>query len=154
MAGGDEGFLSRWSRLKRKDGQAKEASAPPAPVQDAPAPAPIPEEGEPPPDLPDIASLTKDSDFTVFLRAGVPEHLQRDALRALWKSDPIFSHQDGLTDYAEDFTNPEVVGDAVKTAWKIGRGFLEDDPEQTVAESTEKNRPETSDESDSPEKPA
>ncbi len=133
MAHTDEGFLSRWSRLKRtgaaqaKEGQGDAAPQvqPAQPITEAARDRQPDEVPQTPLDLPDVASLTKDSDFTVFLRANVPEHLHRDALRALWKSDPIFSHHDGLTDYAEDFANPEVVGSAVKTAWTIGRGFLD-----------------------------
>lgn len=49
--------------------------------------------------LPDIETLDKDSDFTPFLDARVPEELQRQALRKLWTSDPTFSELDGLNDY-------------------------------------------------------
>lgn len=122
-----EGFLRRWSRLKQAEPQPPEAPPPPPP-QAEPAAEPPPQ-----PDLPDIASLTKDSDFSPFLRPGVPEDTHREALRALWRSDPIFAVQDGLTDYAEDYANPDVVGDAVKTAWKLGRGFLDDDPPAVAA---------------------
>lgn len=147
MAGAEHRFLSRWSRLKRRAAveapAGRGAAAPVVPAVDEPAtgaseagdsPAVVETRPEPP-ELPDPATLTKDSDFTVFLRAGVPEDLQRQALRTLWKSDPIFSHHDGLTDYAEDFANPDVVGDAVKTAWKVGKGFFfaEDDATPQLA---------------------
>lgn len=39
----------------------------------------------------DIDSLTKDSDFTVFMRPGVPEDVQRKALRKLWTTDDAYN---------------------------------------------------------------
>ena len=88
--------LSRWSARKTKarreealtsEAKAVEQSvapeAPAVPVEskeNVPAAA-----GEP---LPDIDSLDKDSDYTVFMGEGVPEHLKRLALRKLWLSDP------------------------------------------------------------------
>ena len=107
MAKPDEKFLKRWSRLKRDDGP-----APAGPGHDAseggagsPPAAPEADSGDtpPPPDLPDIESLDKDSDYTVFLKDGVPEELRKLALRALWRSDPVLANLDGLNDYDEDF---------------------------------------------------
>ncbi len=49
--------------------------------------------------LPDIETLTYDSDFSVFLREGVPERLKQAALRKLWLSDAVFANLDGLNDY-------------------------------------------------------
>ncbi len=54
--------------------------------------------------LPEIESLEKESDYTVFLKDGVPEKLRRLALRKLWSSNPLFGFRDGLNDYDEDFT--------------------------------------------------
>ncbi len=98
MTGSDERFIDRWSRQKQ---DAREAT-------DSPVPAPEAEPSEPPAeidpaDLPDIDSLDKDSDYTVFMREGVPEGLKKLALRALWRSDPILANLDGLNDYDEDF---------------------------------------------------
>lgn len=76
--------------------------------------------------LPDIDSLDKDSDYTVFMGEGVPEHLKRLALRKLWLSDPVLANVDGLVDYGEDFTVAERMGDAVKTAYRVGKGLIED----------------------------
>jgi hypothetical protein len=39
----------------------------------------------------DIASLTKDSDFTVFMRPGVTEEVHIKALRMLWTTDSIYN---------------------------------------------------------------
>jgi Protein of unknown function (DUF3306) len=127
----DEGFLRRWSRRK--------AEARSAPIEDASVPAEAPpasreQPAEPekeasapidPKDLPDIESLDANSDFTVFMRPGVPEQLRALALRKLWRSDPIFSNLDGLVEYGEDYSIASWPKEAVRTAYKVGRGFLE-----------------------------
>lgn len=133
----DESFLSRWSRLKRKEAELAPEPAPkPAP---GPASPPAAAEAETPPadtpsaealdeealkELPPVESLTAESDFTPFLRAGVPEDLHRQALRKLWTSDPVFANDDGLKDYADDYTGL-FKGGIVKTAYRVGKGFLD-----------------------------
>ena len=95
-----EGFVNRWSRRK----QALMESDPPPPDAEAAGAKPQTEiENAPPPDLPDIESLDANSDYTAFLQDGVPEELQRLALRTLWRSDPVLANLDGLNDYDEDF---------------------------------------------------
>ena len=78
-------------------------------------------------DLPDIETLDETSDFSAFLREGVPEELQRRALRKLWRTDPVLANLDGLVDYGEDFTDAALVVDNLKTAYKVGRGLVQDD---------------------------
>jgi len=39
----------------------------------------------------DIEGLTANSDFTIFMKQGVPCDLQTRALRKLWTTDPIFN---------------------------------------------------------------
>jgi hypothetical protein len=95
----------------------------------SPAPQPPLEPEAEPDELPDIASLDKDSDFSAFLRQGVPEELRRRALRVLWRSDPVLANLDGLNDYDEDFTIVHTVAEAVRTAYKVGKGYLEDEDE-------------------------
>lgn len=46
--------------------------------------------------LPLIDSLTVDSDFTVFMKPGVPKAVQTMALRKLWRLNPAFGRTDGL----------------------------------------------------------
>ena len=53
--------------------------------------------------LPPIEALTSRSDYTMFLRPNVPVELQRQALRKLWLSDPIFAYRDGLDNYDYDY---------------------------------------------------
>jgi Protein of unknown function (DUF3306) len=128
----DEGFLRRWSRRKveaRNPAAAAASSEPAEPVlataEQTPevpgAPAPID-----PKDLPDIESLDVNSDFTVFMRPGVPEHLRTLALRKLWRSDPIFSKLDGLVEYGEDYSIQSWPKGVIKTAYRIGRGFVDE----------------------------
>ena len=148
----DEGFLARWSRRKRHGGAAPIASAAPAATgagEEAPVLAPLaPAGGDlpvsaaksdlprgdesadgPPPDLPTIESLGRDSDYTAFMRQGVPEALRRQALRKLWRSDPLLANLDGLNDYDENFAAyfEEAISKTVKTAYRVGKGFVGDD---------------------------
>ncbi|HEX4885724.1 MAG TPA: DUF3306 domain-containing protein, partial [Casimicrobiaceae bacterium] len=66
------------------------------------APAPTP--GEPP--LPDVESLTFDSDFRAFLSPKVEEGTRRAALKKLF-SDPRFNVMDGLDVYIDDYNKFE-----------------------------------------------
>ncbi|MFL1463595.1 DUF3306 domain-containing protein [Roseococcus sp. DSY-14] len=122
------GFLSRWSQRKLAEKEAPpepEAppppetaatpapapEAPPAPLADAPlaeAP-PSPAEAEPEFDLaslPPLDTLHAGSDFTLFLRKGVPEGLRQAALRRAWVADPLIRDHVSPLDYAWDFNSP------------------------------------------------
>ena len=152
----DDNFLLRWSRRKRGEEDDPDANRPPRPdaADGDPAPAPAEpdgpreadikataggdvssteSEGEAneavPPELEDvdIEALDYDSDYTRFMKDGVPEALKRRALRQLWRSDPILANVDGLNDYDGDFTDAALVVDVLKTVHKVGRGYLEDD---------------------------
>jgi hypothetical protein len=134
-----EPFLKRWSRLKT--GEEQEAPDPADAIAgteegalagthtetlaetlgDGEAPAIDPA------DLPDIESLGKDSDYTVFMQEGVPDALRNLALRKLFASNPALALLDGLNDYDEDYSKLGIVTQTVKTAYKVGRGFLEDE---------------------------
>ena len=99
----DEPFLSRWSRRKKDE---RTHARTPADEVDEAADA-LESREQPaeiaPEDLPDIDTLHKDSDFTVFMREGVPEALKRRALRKLWTTDPVLANVDGLNDYDGDY---------------------------------------------------
>lgn len=129
-----EGFVARWSRLKRtgaakrqreeETASAAERPADAATAEQADAPAGGPEEdGGGIPDLPPIESLNKDSDFTAFMRKGVPEELKRLALRKLWTSDPVLANLDGLLEYGEDFSKPFKAPGLVATLYRVGEGM-------------------------------
>jgi hypothetical protein len=143
-AGADaEGFLRRWSRRKADARSAPAATAAASddviPAAEA-APASLQEAHEPDApvelkDLPDIASLDAGSDFTVFMRPGVPGHLRTLALRKLWQSDPIFSKLDGLVEYGEDYSLASWPKGTIETAYRIGRGFVNElEAEEAEAE--------------------
>ena len=134
--------LSRWSERKiraRKGEEIPETVADEAPAEvPAEMPAEIDEEEEVSAEvveqLPDIDSLDKDSDYSPFMGKGVPEHLKRLALRKLWRSDPLLAGVDGLVDYGEDFTTAKLMGDAVKTAYRVGKGYIDEAEELAEAE--------------------
>lgn len=145
-----DGFLSRWSRLKNES----KAEEPAEPVVAAP-PSPEPEPETPPPELPPVDSLTKDSDFSAFLQAGVPAELRRAALSKLWASDPMFTQPEVFDLHMEDY-NAHPLGEVVRTAWKVGKGIVEDlaDSSHTASfpDDPEKSHTKTSDvKADTPE---
>ncbi len=135
----DERFLDRWSRRKTvtKGGDGVTPGLEPAPgdvviattgdeTGEGKAPAVDPK------DLPDIDSLDAESDFTVFMREGVPDHIRKLAMRKLWRLDPVFANLDGLLDYDEDFSVSERGLEAVRTVYKVGKGMVGD--EETATE--------------------
>lgn len=99
--GGDDGFLARWSRRK----QAARTAPPQAPVE-APGESPEPEVAFDPATLPPLDTLGADSDYTVFLRTGVPKALRLAALRKAWASDPAITGHRPLVDYDWDCNAP------------------------------------------------
>jgi hypothetical protein len=94
----DKGFLSRWS--------ARKAEARAKADDEATLPAPVPTSEEDvqqpvdPAELPSIDELTEDSDYTVFLRKGVPETMRKAALRKLWVTEPSVVNYRPLVEYA------------------------------------------------------
>ena len=121
-----EGRFSRWSRLKTEaleneppqiDETLSKFTSENLPVRAEDAELPTSnseetaegEEADPAPELPDIETLEKDSDYTPFLAEGVPEAIKKLALRKLWASDPVLANIDGLNDYDEDFTIIEAI---------------------------------------------
>ena len=153
MSRDDENLFARWSRRKRA-------------VAEADAPAPVAELPEEPSDedafadpedeaallerlgLPVPEMMGKGDDFSGFLKAGVPEFLRRRALRVLWRSNPVLANLDGLNDYDDDFTSPELTKKIIATGYKVGRGFLrevlaeEDTPLTTETANTDKDQDE------------
>lgn len=135
MAGSDDGFLSRWSRRKEqaRAPETKDKAAEATPTTGETPPAEVPDEADPNESdivaqLPDIESLNETSDFTVFMKEGVPQALKRQALRKLWRVNPAFSFLDGMNEYDEDFT---IVSSApVKTIYQVGKGMLGDSDEE------------------------
>ncbi len=138
MAESDDGFVGRWSRLKRRGpsrdgitGPVESGSAPAVPPAEE-AEAADPAESAVVENLPDIDSLDESADFTVFLKEGVPEELRKRALRRLWRLNPVFANLDGLNDYDEDFTAAAAALEGVKTLYQVGKGMVL--PEEPVGE--------------------
>lgn len=134
----DESVLKRWSRRKA---EAREGVLP----EETRVEAEIPDDAEETIDLeslPDPETLTAESDFSVFMRDGVPEDLRRIALRRLWRLDPVLANVDGLVDYGEDFTDAGTVIEGMKTAYRVGKGLLTD------AEHADKKGPAQAEEED------
>jgi hypothetical protein len=133
----DEGFVSRWSRLKQRarDDKAPVAEPPqPAlPVEtgadEGKTPAEKPAEKDKKPfdisELPSVDSLTKDSDYSGFMRAEVPEDLRQKALRRLWASDPVLSAPEVLDMHNLDYNNVPIFPEGLKTLYRVGQGMLD-----------------------------
>lgn len=128
----EEGFLNRWSRRKLAD---KDRPEPPAEPDAEAASGPegaetraaandqdsAERERHPAEDI-DIEALNADSDFKIFLEAGVPAAVKRMALRKLWTTNPVYHTRDLLND---DFDLADVkkwgIGPVGGTSWKFGR---------------------------------
>ena len=62
-------------------------------------------------------------DFSVFLKAAIPERLKRRALRRLWTTNPVLANLDGLIDYGDDFTDAATVVENLSTTYQVGKGL-------------------------------
>lgn len=93
----------------------------------------------------DLETLNEESDFSVFMKEGVPQILKKQAMASLWRTSPIFANVDGLVDYDDDFGSPDLVMKTFKSAYQAGRGYLDlfnetnepksgDDAEAEIAE--------------------
>ena len=88
----------------------------------------------------DFDALDISSDYTRFMQPGVPDAIRQKALRKLWASDPVLAMPDLLNDYMGDYTDAAlaVSPDLLRTAYRVGRGFLDD---SEVAAREELGRP-------------
>jgi len=115
----DVSFVSRWSRLKHENNQPNDGDVDEAENQaiasdeEQQAPVKILTDA----DMPDLESMTADSDYTDFLSPGVSEELRRLALRKLFSSE-VFNIRDGLDEYDGDYTHFEKLGDIVTSDMK------------------------------------
>ncbi|MCK6451244.1 MAG: DUF3306 domain-containing protein [Alphaproteobacteria bacterium] len=138
---GAEGFLKRWSRLKTKEREEVRRASSDVASNSQETTITISKEKKIDEkrvsELPPVESLTKDSDFTAFLRKGVPEALRQQALRKLWASDPTIATPDPFDFQNVDFTKL-VTGEAVATSYEVGGGFA--DRIEAAAERTEDRR--------------
>ena len=127
-----EGFLDRWSRLKR-DGEPEAGAGP----EVDPALQTAPEADEPAAEdertddeiltalgLPHPDELRPGDDFRAFMAAAVPDRLRRMALRRLWASNPALANLDGLVEYGEDYTDKATVVENLQTLFRVGEGMV------------------------------
>ncbi|MEQ8653049.1 MAG: DUF3306 domain-containing protein [Kiloniellales bacterium] len=143
----DPGFLSRWSQRKRgidaeEAAVGDAAAATPAGESEAEANEVEEAENRAAAEAVDLEALDYESDYEVFLKPGVPADLRGAALQRLWRSNPLLANLDRMNEYDEDFRTPTGAAAAVvKTAWKVGKGFVDDETEETkqaaVAEETD-----------------
>lgn len=122
----EEGFLSRWSQRKQAARAPEPESETEVPTPDAAAESgeESGEEAVRPEDLPDVETLTAESDFSAFMKKGVPEPLKQRALRKLWRVDPAFKHICMLDDYNLDYTDAAMVVPNMKTLYQVGKGMV------------------------------
>jgi len=133
-----EGFLTRWSRLKRETaeqtdvvseqqtsrepGESAEANEAISESQrdghvDARASPPVSQSGNAELDipsvdlskLPPIETITAATDIRPFLAPGIPLELSRAALRRAWVADPNIRNFVGIAENQWDFTAPESI---------------------------------------------
>jgi len=82
-------------------------------------------------ELPPIASLTIDSDFTPFFKPQVDESIKRAALKQLFR-DPRFNIIDGLDTYIDDYTQPDPIPSAMLEDLMQRRVFFSPSAAETV----------------------
>lgn len=115
-------LLARWSRRKLEvDRDAADSMSAQeqerAPADNAAAPSDAPLKPLTDADMPDLASLTEESDFSAFMSSGVSDELRNLALRKLFRA-PVFNIRDKLDDYDEDYTSFEELGGIVTSDMK------------------------------------
>ncbi len=145
--GQTEGFAGRWSRLK-SEARATQAAVPP--VEDLPPAVPeqanelqpvAPPAEEKPVELPPLESLTRDSDYSLFMRGDVASDLRTQALRKLWTLDPHFATIDISECHSIDFNAVQCFPEGLKnTIYRVGSGMVEAVEEIERAEAAEKAR--------------
>jgi|SRR5688500_11860971 hypothetical protein len=146
-------FLSRWSRRKVQARQGGALAEPPAPVSEPMVVAAVAPAAEavalpaqsvdattpptetrdatkpPPPTLADVATLTRESDFSRFVAPGVDGEVKNAALKKLF-ADPRFNVMDGLDTYIDDYSKPDPLPASMlrKMAQAAFLGLVEPEP--------------------------
>lgn len=95
--------------------------------------------------LPDPAAMKAGDDFTGFMSRDVPEHLRRQALRTLWRSNPVLACVDGLNEYDDDYRAAMLLQEPIKTAYQVGKGMtrhVEEMERKAAAAELEAQQPE------------
>jgi hypothetical protein len=159
MAEDAGGFLSRWARRKAAARGGTVAPVAPAEPAESVVPAAAVEPGHvassppveqtapatepPPPTLADVALLTRDSDYSRFVGAGVGEDVKRAALKKLF-TDPRFNVMDGLDTYIDDYGKPDPIPMSMLRRMnqsKMLRLFDDDESEEEEGATTQASAP-------------
>ncbi|MEP6738756.1 MAG: DUF3306 domain-containing protein [Caldimonas sp.] len=121
-----EGFIARWSRRKAglpNDAAETVEAAEPAPHAPEPRSVPL-ATTEPPatapaipepvvlPTMEDVATLTRNSDYSRFVLPGVDPAVKNAAMKKLFR-DPHFNVMDGLDIYVGDYSQPDPIPPAM-----------------------------------------
>ena len=146
-----EGFAGRWSRLKAEARAVPPAPAPVAEIE--PVAVPVATETAPPEkaekpvetapapkaELPPLDTLTKDSDFSLFMNKDVADDTRKLALRKLWTMDPHFATIDISECHSIDFNAvPTFPNGLINTIYRVGSGMVEAVEEIERKEAAEK----------------
>jgi Protein of unknown function (DUF3306) len=140
-------MLSRWSRLKSA---ANKLEVPGSKLPEPPAPIIAEEVIEPASgnvndsqeaikaELPKIADLTPDSDFTPFMQSGVDAVDRNAALKKLF-TDPHYNQMDGLDIYIDDYGKADPIPDAMLKRLMASKflGLFEEEEPKEVAQRVE-----------------
>jgi hypothetical protein len=79
-----------------------------SPAENADAAAPLAKTPEAMPTLEDVLKLTKDSDFSAYVKPGIDPQVQQAAMQKLF-SDPRYNIMDGLDIYIDDYSKPDPI---------------------------------------------
>jgi hypothetical protein len=72
------------------------------------ATAPLAKTPEAMPTIDDVMKLTKDSDFSAYVKPGIDPQVQQAAMQKLF-SDPRYNIMDGLDIYIDDYSKPDPI---------------------------------------------
>ena len=121
------GFLNRWSKRKlgvepevspselsegqplvQKEKSTDTPSQDSKVLKDSEANVPPAKTSEAMPTLEDVLKLTKDSDFSAYVKPGIDPQVQQAAMQKLF-SDPRYNIMDGLDIYIDDYSKPDPI---------------------------------------------
>lgn len=123
----DSSFASRWSRRKQavKDEVSEDEQDIVEEIVEE-EPEKTDEEILTEFNLKDPDQMEAGDDFSKFMNEAIPQRLRNRALRKLWLSNPALANLDNLLEYGEDFTDKGAAVEEIVTAYKVGKGFIND----------------------------
>ena len=124
----DNSIASRWSRRKQavKDEALAEEVQEPEEALEEPEVEKTEAEVLTEFNLKDPDDMEAGDDFSGFMNSGIPQGLRNRALRKLWLSNPALANLDELLEYGEDFSAKGDIVETITTAYKVGKGFVQD----------------------------